>query len=71
MYSVHICNSCIMGLSDLRDMYTQAQGPSGPRTWVYISGKLRGHVIQLLYTMQTNSLLWWATNYPSQYEANH
>ena len=37
--------------SDLPDMYTQAQGPLGPRAWVYISGKSRGHVIQLICTM--------------------
>jgi len=28
------------GTSDLPDMYTQAQGPLGPRAWVYISGKI-------------------------------
>ena len=50
-------------------MYTQARGPLGPRAWVYISGKSRGHVIQLICTMWANSLLWWATNHPSQYEA--
>ena len=44
-------NSCIMYPSDLPDMYTQAQGPLGPRAWVYISGKSRGHVIQLICTM--------------------
>ena len=45
------CNSCIMCPSDLPDMYTQARGPLGPRAWVYISGKSRGHVIQLICTM--------------------
>ena len=31
-----ICNSCIMGPSDLPDMYTPAQGPQlDPRVWVY------------------------------------
>ena len=46
-----ICNSCIMYPSDLPDMYTQARGPLGPKAWVYISGKSRGHVIQLICTM--------------------
>ena len=56
--------------SDLPDMYThalgpytQALGPLGPRAWVYISDKSRGHVIQLICTMR------WVTNHPSQYEA--
>ena len=44
----YICDSCIMYQSDLPDMYTQARGPSGLRAWVYISGKSRGHVIQLI-----------------------
>ena len=46
-----LCNSCIMYPSDFPDMYTQARGPLGPRAWVYISGKSRGHVIQLICTM--------------------
>jgi len=32
---------------DLPDMYTHALGP-----WVYISGKLLGHMIQQLYTTE-------------------
>ena len=48
---MYVCNSCIMYPSDLSDMYTQAQGPLGPRAWVYISGKSRGHMIQLICTM--------------------
>ena len=44
-------NSYIMYLSDFPDMYTQARGPSGLRAWVHISGKSRGHVIQLICTM--------------------
>ena len=64
--------------SDLPDMYTQAQGPFtqargplGPRAWVYISGKSRGHVIQLICTMPMQAKSRWATNHPDQYETNH
>ena len=46
-----LSHSCIMYLSDLSDMYTQARGPLGPREWVYISSKSQGHVIQLICTM--------------------
>ena len=44
---VHI--SCITCPRDLPDMYTHALGPNGPRTWVYISGKSLGYMIQLLH----------------------
>ena len=57
--------------SDLPDMYTQAQGPSGPRVWVYISGKSRGHVIQLICTMPMQAKSLWAINHPNQYDTDH
>ena len=55
-----ICNSCICTrviclictpMLSGRYVYTQARGPLGPRAWVYISGRSRGHVIQLICTM--------------------
>ena len=35
--NIKLLNSCIMGTSDLPDMYTQARGPLGPRVGVYIT----------------------------------
>ena len=73
-YSVctsELCNSCIMYPSDLPDMSTQARGPSGPRTWVYISGKSRGHMIQLICTISMQAKSLQAINHPNQYETDH
>ena len=44
---------------------------NGPRAWVYISGKSRGHVIQLICTMPMQAKSLRATDHPNQYEANH
>ena len=42
-----------------------------PRAWVYISGKSRGHVIQLICTMPMQAKSLQANNHPNQYEAGH
>ena len=57
-----LCNSCIMYPSDLPDTYISGvicliflictpNWVLGPQAWVYISGKSRGHAIQLICTM--------------------
>ena len=76
--SQYICNNCIMHPSDLPDMYIHLNSrAAGPRAWVYILSKARGHVIQMIRKkyenvpwLQANSS-WLATDHPSQYERAH
>ena len=60
-----------MYLSDLPDMYTQALGSSGPRAWVHISSKSRGHMIQLICTMPMQAKSLRAISHTNQYDTDH
>ena len=63
-----ICNSCIMGLSDLPDMYTHTLGPAALGLGcTYQRSKARDTTD---CTMQANSLLRASKN-PSQHEVNY
>ena len=58
-WGVHIqtiSNSCIMYLSDLPDMYTQARGPLGPRAWVQRPSSLGVHIRQITRARDTTDM---------------